>query len=551
MVAFAAPALAQIAVVKTGDVVPLVGTVTRIDDVIVGNAGDWIVKIDTSGPASRDLAILESGVVKFQEGRNTGLALFPGAILVDTDSMSINDNGTSMYLMTIRHTTGSTAVVVLVDDNFVMEAGVTPLNAPGAPAGAVWSLIRETWYNTNDELLVGGRLSTGEDLLAKLTLDATGAIVSEEILGIEGATIPGHPSAIEGFVFSRRRYAMNASGSVLWYVDDETITPGGTVIGCCDNWTMLDGAPAMHEGDPTPTIPGNTLGSLNAVEVDLNDAGEWVAQLPQNVATTNLDIILKNGTEIVAAEGWSVPGFPGGWVLTAIGSSTGVFISDRGNVIWLGKWDIPNTSIDSGIFFDHELLVEEGVTLIDGSLVISLPANDAGMDVSNNGDFLLCKLGLANGTSGAYLFEVLPVIGVPYCGPAVANSTGVPGFLTAGGSRNASDNYVILDALDLPMNSWGFFLAGLTQGFVTNPGGSEGNLCLGGAIGRYVGPGQIKNSETEGSFRLILDLTQMPQPAGFVSVQSGDTWSFQTWHRDAVGGAATSNFTNGVEVQFL
>ena len=44
-------------------------------------------------------------------------------------------------------------------------------------------------------------------------------------------------------------------------------------------------------------------------------------------------------------------------------------------------------------------------------------------------------------------------------------------------------------------------------------------------------------------------LTQVPQLGGFISVLPGDTWNFQAWHRDTVG--LGSNFTNGVEVEFL
>ena len=37
---------------------------------------------------------------------------------------------------------------------------------------------------------------------------------------------------------------------------------------------------------------------------------------------------------------------------------------------------------------------------------------------------------------------------------------------------------------------------------------------------------------------------------GAVAVVAGETWNFQGWHRDAVGGSATSNFTQGVSVTF-
>ncbi len=54
----------------------------------------------------------------------------------------------------------------------------------------------------------------------------------------------------------------------------------------------------------------------------------------------------------------------------------------------------------------------------------------------------------------------------------------------------ASPSYVVanndltLAASQLPNSSFGFFLTSRSQGFVMGPGGSQGNLCVGGAIGR-------------------------------------------------------------------
>ncbi|MEM9381581.1 MAG: hypothetical protein AAGB93_16620 [Planctomycetota bacterium] len=142
-------------------------------------------------------------------------------------------------------------------------------------------------------------------------------------------------------------------------------------------------------------------------------------------------------------------------------------------------------------------------------------------------------------------------LGAPYCGPAVPNSTGLPGRIVARGSAIASVNDITLEAIDLPPASFGFFLTSQMQNFIMNPGGSAGNLCLGGAIGRYVGPGQVLNSGATGMISLALDLTQTPTPTGLVPVQSGQTWNFQAWHRDSVGSTATSNFTNAVSVLFF
>ncbi|MBL6756328.1 MAG: LamG domain-containing protein [Planctomycetes bacterium] len=137
-----------------------------------------------------------------------------------------------------------------------------------------------------------------------------------------------------------------------------------------------------------------------------------------------------------------------------------------------------------------------------------------------------------------------------YCSPAVANSTGAPGTMDALGSFQAATNALTLEASSLPANAFGFFLTSQSQGQIAQPGGSQGVLCLGGGIGRYVGPGQIKNSGAGGVFQLALDLTQTPTPTGLVTVVAGDTWNFTAWHRDAVGGSVTSNFTDAVSITF-
>ena len=138
-----------------------------------------------------------------------------------------------------------------------------------------------------------------------------------------------------------------------------------------------------------------------------------------------------------------------------------------------------------------------------------------------------------------------------YCTPAVVNSSGAPAIMTAIGSRTVADNNVTLVASSMPANTFGFFLTSQTQGLVMNPGGSLGHLCLGGAIGRYVGAGQITNSGATGTITLVLDLTATPSPTGLVSISAGETYNFQSWFRDALpGGPSSSNFTDGAEIVF-
>lgn len=138
-------------------------------------------------------------------------------------------------------------------------------------------------------------------------------------------------------------------------------------------------------------------------------------------------------------------------------------------------------------------------------------------------------------------------LGTNYCA-AVANSTGATGSISASGSILAASNDVTLTGSGLPSGQFGIFVTSAVSGFVPNPAGSNGNLCLAGSLGRFVGPGQILQIDGTGEASLTIDLTSIPSGAGTIAVAAGDTRFFQAWHRDGVGGG--SNFTNGLEITF-
>ena len=144
------------------------------------------------------------------------------------------------------------------------------------------------------------------------------------------------------------------------------------------------------------------------------------------------------------------------------------------------------------------------------------------------------------------IFRLIDPLGTTYCSPANPNSTGQPGSLRALGAEMARDNFVTLEARDLPADEFGYFLVGSSMDFVANPGGSQGNLCLGGSIGRY--DQKVLSSGPEGSFAISVDLRSLPTSPRH-DVQPGETWSFQAWYRDKAP-QATSNFTDAVSITF-
>ena len=139
--------------------------------------------------------------------------------------------------------------------------------------------------------------------------------------------------------------------------------------------------------------------------------------------------------------------------------------------------------------------------------------------------------------------------GTSYCGPAVPNSTGSSATMRALGPSLRSADNVTLRADDLPPGALTLLLASRMQGSVPAVGGGQGRLCLGGAIGRFFGPGQVRVADADGSAALQLALGQLPQPNGSIAATAGESWSFQAWYRDA-NPDPTSNLTDGVEVLF-
>jgi len=217
-------------------------------------------------------------------------------------------------------------------------------------------------------------------------------------------------------------------------------------------------------------------------------------------------------------------------------------------------------AIDEVRIWDHALA---GPTLASGAFCAFASGPPAGLLARwqfNGGSFADASLNGNHGTPvGAGVGFGAPVvvpasgcgtIGVRYCSPAPTNSTGQSSAMHAYGSTLVGDDALILIAELLPANAFGYFLTSRTQGFVLHPGGSQGNLCLGGAIGRFVGPGQVRNAGATGTFSLRPHVTALPTPTGLRAAVAGETWNFQAWHRDSVGGVSTSNLTDAIALTY-
>ncbi|QDV08179.1 hypothetical protein Poly30_37150 [Planctomycetes bacterium Poly30] len=137
--------------------------------------------------------------------------------------------------------------------------------------------------------------------------------------------------------------------------------------------------------------------------------------------------------------------------------------------------------------------------------------------------------------------------GTPVC-PGQPNSSGQPATLHVYGNETASQVDIYAEVTELPPGSLCLGLVAAQPGFVMNPAGSAGNLCLSGVIGRFTA--QAGAASPSGDYRWQVTPAGMPLATGFVQVQAGSTWVFQSWYRDSVGGTSTSNFSSAVSASF-
>lgn len=139
--------------------------------------------------------------------------------------------------------------------------------------------------------------------------------------------------------------------------------------------------------------------------------------------------------------------------------------------------------------------------------------------------------------------------GEVYC-DSNPNSTGATTVIVASGSQSAGANDLTLSVLGLPTYEYGYFVTSQVQGYTPNFGGSLGVLCLGAPMIRFNIPsngGQVLNSGASGSVAFSPDLSLLPNGQ---TVLPGETWNFQYWHRDFVGGVQVSTTSSGLAIQF-
>jgi len=223
----------------------------------------------------------------------------------------------------------------------------------------------------------------------------------------EGQLLAGLSAPLESFPVNPRGFAINAAGDVL----TQAVLASGTTA------VLLNDTVLAQPGDPSPVF-GVKLGHIYDT-VALGDGGD-TAYFSLYGGGRGL---LWNGVE-VAHVGQSVPAFAPS-LLESFGNRP-VDIDADGRIVWFADWDDPDATRDTGFVRDHELILQEGVSLAGGQVIDEFSYE---MDLSSDGRYLAFIASLVGGGQGAFLLDLSSAI-TPFQGcnpnPAVLEVTGAP-----------------------------------------------------------------------------------------------------------------------------
>jgi hypothetical protein len=529
----ATPVLAHddpVELVLEGDVVAGVGTVTSVSNLVVNDAGVWIVEADTDhANGDADGVLMQTGFLLLREG--DALAAPVGASVGSFDPLTLNESSETAWNLFLDGTAGvNDDSAVYLGSALLIQEGDT-LTAAGVSPGTEWLGFFDVKRNNSDQILIVGSMedpgivpSTVDRVLA--LVDVTGGVLGAvTIIAMEAQLLPGQTLGVTDIGTNPQETALNDNGDVLFAVD----IPGVDAI-------YLNATEVAQEGDASP-IAGRNWQSLTSTSIGLNDHGDYVFRGDLNGDTSDDNVIIKNGAVFVR-EGDTRPEIMP-FTITNFGSGP-VQIANNDSVLWFAEWNDPDTDLNSGLFVDDELVIQEGVTEVGGVVFDTIRGITDGYGFSPSGEYIIFEGVLENGVEGAFLVQLETLDAHSFCTPVV-NSTGSPALITAQGSSSLIENNLVLLAQPMASSEPGVFYYGPNE--IQAPFGN-GFRCVGGTVVR-LWPPVVSNGG--GVLLRAIDFQSLPSGA---AINAGETWKFQAWFRDPPAGGLGFNLSDGLSITF-
>ncbi len=518
---------------QIGDTLSLGDRVTQILHPRIADNGDHIYMVNTDDPAQNSALIFNGNEILRK------LDVLPGGATVEAiQAADLSNSGRILMHLTVDTAPGGTVlpeVLIYQGMPFLWEGKRIDNNLFGADSRV--DEIQFAQINDNHQVLVrcvvfSTNDQTTQAALVRYDLDPMGNILVEDVL-IREPTIPvGQSFQLRSISAGETRAGLSNAGGFVWcgQLDPAAGNEDRIVYHNLTN-------EIAQSNTPSP-IPGRDWDDFASAPVTINNANQWGALLHLDDSDFSNQALIAVDETVIYREGDSLPYDPSETLVSF--SNLAIDLSDSGEVCYYARWGALG-SLDEGIFIDDEAVCLPGETVTASGETVGLIAQtQEAFRMSDDGSRIMYFAFLDNGPLALLLAQ--REVGNPYCS-ATTNSSGQASSITAAGSTDVSLNALNLTTSGLPLNTNAFMIGSMTQGFVVFPGNSQGHLCLGGSIARFMN--QIQNSGATGTTSIWINLNNIPIMGG-TAVQPGDSWSFQEWHRD-VGG---SNFSLPVEVVF-
>lgn len=524
-----APQLDPVPLLSTGDQLFPGETIEILAGHDVADDGSWLSIIRTD--AKRQHLVVDGQVVVTQR---EPAPWDPSRTVRGIQGASKSTGGKYAYV------TGTTPTlrrsVIVQTTEVVIEEDPVPLFL-GLPSGTEWGYLDRTVLVQPDLLAVVCQLNTPAsptyEAVVLLDLGPNDQAINGRVAIAEGDTL-SDGTQLNSLNLSSVR--LSSSGEVIWA--GATFSPIEGVVG-------ISRDVIARQGQPSP-LPGTTWSLSGGTPVDMNASGNWVITANIRETATGFERLgLFTDEGLVARSQLAHQALPG---RPAVDFGFGPpMIDGSGGVSFFANVGTPPGGAPEEVWVTRDFVAAlEGVTTVNGDLITGFVGGSRNaISHSESGQYMLVTATTDDATNGGSTFHILRIespVNDVFC-TSNPNSTGRRGVCSVGGSDRVLDNELRVSASQLPRQTFGLFAVSLDAGFTPDAGGSQGNLCLSGSIGRYA----PSSSGPLGVLRLDVDLNAVSAPTGTFAATAGQTLRFQAWHRDVDPGV-TSNFTNAVAV---
>lgn len=417
--------------------VPGVGRVERIPRAAVLEDGTWMAQVLTDHPTStRDGVTVRGPLPVLREGD-----LLPapyGARVRGFGGWDVNARGELLWELTLS----GPGIALGNRQGLYWNARLLARESREVllvrgPVDWTWRRFGARRFGPDDMLWITASVdapghSIPLTLLARTVAPRDGSRRPFEPWVVPGTALPGI-GVVRSVELSERSLACNRTGELLWSGQREAAA--GTEGFIARGRTH----PVALEGAPSP-VEGRTYGSFVGHAVTLNDHGDHAFRCtlrsdplsPADIASDQL--IVRGGTKFVQ-EGDRLPSLGAALDESVVNT---LRLDPAGQLFWAARVRGAPQHRDEAFMRDHEVLVREGETRVEGELVIALARDDDAFALDPRGRFFVARVELQEtgvALVGMDLGLVEPIHG---CTSGEARLRVVGGGANVGGSLRLS-----------------------------------------------------------------------------------------------------------------